>query len=236
MNENSDHENEHGHDPEPEHEEHENEENEQHEIYETTLRKQASIDRRSRASTSNHGSRPGSARALSSQSMNFEKKASPRQSQTRFSDIFLKDPYMSSINDMKYLGDQFRVGKTDPNLKSVFESKFEKLYQSKLNKLSKSTSRLNPIGFLTEFRRTKDMKTLMDPQFTLTNELKFTGDQFKVGRPDPKIQSSFERRFQERFKHQLKNLLPNTTRNPRNLSFYDLKDIHNALLITRPNK
>lgn len=223
-------ENEHQHSIEKDHDDEEHtERSEQQDLYEKTL-KSASIEKRSRAS-SMHSNRPNSPAV--SRSTNFESKPAKKKSNVNLSLISIKDPYLTTINDMKYLGDQFLVGKLNPNLKSPFESRFEKRYTRTLNKLKASTDKTDSNEILSEYKRNANANVKLDPQFTLTNELKFTGKQFNVGKMDPKLKSPFEKKFQERFKSHLKVLAPNSKRMVPNLQFDDLKRIHNSLAIPR---
>lgn len=210
-------------------------EQEQHELYEQTLKRQTSVtSKRSRTPSMASVRKSANASPLASQSMNFDQhKSALRQSFSNLSVLRSKDPYLRSINDLKYLGDQFQVGKINPNQKSVFEIRFEKMYASTLKKLSTPSYKKHPMETLADFRRTRDLKVILDPQYTLTNELKFTGDQFKVGKIDPKIVNPFEKRFQERFKGQLIKLLPNPLRASSLLNFNDLKEIHQTLTIPK---
>ena len=50
------------------------------------------------------------------------------RSKTNMSLISTLDPYLKSVNDLKYLGDQFKVGKLDPTLKQPHEIRFEKMF------------------------------------------------------------------------------------------------------------
>lgn len=140
------------------------------------------------------------------------------------------DPYLSSINDMKYIGDQFVVGKTDPTLLSSFEQRFQRVYKPKLKESTNglATSRSMDQSF-NEFLRTKDKNTLSNPHFH-SNDMKYTGDQFKVGKLDPKAVHPFEKKFQEKYKAKLKVLSPQTS--PiKPLGFNELKEMHDTLSV-----
>lgn len=208
----------------------------QEDLYQKTL-----LRSQSRTSNSSHQlqrtSSSANLRPKVSQSIDFEDKKSLKSSS--FTNIRKTgsytnlSTYLSSVNDLKYIGDQFKVGKLDPNLKSSHERRFQKMYNSRLKKLKiNESAKIDPASTLSDYKRTKDPKFLLDPRFTLTNELKFTGQQFKVGKLDPKIISPAEKRFQERFKSQLKNLLPNPN-TPRKLDYTELKDIQNKLIIKK---
>lgn len=204
----------------------------QEDLYQKTL-----LRSQSRTSNSSHQLSSANLRPKVSQSIDFEDKKSLKSSS--FTNIRKTgsytnlSTYLSSVNDLKYIGDQFKVGKLDPNLKSSHERRFQKMYNSRLKKLKiNESAKIDPASTLSDYKRTKDPKFLLDPRFTLTNELKFTGQQFKVGKLDPKIISPAEKRFQERFKSQLKNLLPNPN-TPRKLDYTELKDIQNKLIIKK---
>ncbi|CAF0947536.1 unnamed protein product [Brachionus calyciflorus] len=214
---------------------HGHEQSQQHDLNEKTFNNDSDEKRSRRTSTASNTkiSRPSS--PLTSRSVNLQAGKKTR-SQTNLDHILNKDPYLSSINDMKYLGDQFIIGKINPNLKSPFECKFEKRFQNTLKKLTNNPNKLDRNQILADYKRTKDLKVLLVPRFMLTNELKFTGDQFKVGKLDQKIQSPFEKRFQERFKSQLKMILPNPDRTSHLLKLSELKSIHDSLVIPRQSK
>jgi hypothetical protein len=207
----------------------------------TSMSKQASMEKRSSRPVSPihipNSARRDSVRSGGGVSFSHRKGGhNTNRSNTNLSTIRTRDPYLTTINDMKYIGDQVVVGKFDPNLKSNFEEKFQKRFTGKLQKSQSSlaTSRsLDIENSLKEFKRTKDIKTLADPNF-LANELKFTGDQFKVGKLDPKMQTPFERKFQKQFEKRLKILAgdsssDDTKKQP--IKFEDLKEMHNALSV-----
>ena len=45
------------------------------------------------------------------------------------------DPHLKCTQELKYLGNQFIVGKTDPKLQSTHELRFQRLYSARLRKL-----------------------------------------------------------------------------------------------------
>ncbi len=155
------------------------------------------------------------------------------RSKTNLSFISSLDPYLKSVNDLKYIGDQFKVGKLDPSLKQPHEIRFEKMFQSRLKKLTQPCSPRYSVNeqLISEFKRTNDPKLQVDPHFNLTNELKYTGSQFKVGKLDSKLQSPFEKRFQERFKSHLKVLQTSNNKVPTTLSYADLKELQAKLAL-----
>ena len=157
---------------------------------------------------------------------------STNRSQTNLSTVRSLDRYLTTINDLKYMGDQFVVGKLDPTLKTPFEVRFQNMYKKKFPKTSDNmdTARSQDQNFtLSEYRRTKDLKSLANPLLH-TNDLKYTGDQFKVGKLDPKQQHPFEKRFQKKFQQKLKILSADPESGPKKvLCFEELKEIHNTL-------
>jgi len=156
------------------------------------------------------------------------------RSKSNLSLISTLDPYLKSVNDLKYVGDQFKVGKLDLSLKQPHEIRFGKMFQSRLKKLTQPCTPRYSVNeeILKEFKRTNDPKLQVDPHYNMTNELKNTGSQFKVGKLDAKIQSPFEKRFQEKFKNNLKVLQKSNNKAPTQLSYADLKEIHAKLALS----
>lgn len=131
--------------------------------------------------------------------------------------------YLTSVNDLKYIGEQFLVGKVNPNQKSLTEARFQKMWESKLKKL-KSTPNL--------FSMSTASLHAASGLFN-TNDVRHTGNQFKVGKVDPKLVPTCEQRFQKMFKSRLRVLKPDweqiQTQKP--LAFEDLKEMHNRLSV-----
>ncbi len=123
---------------------------------------------------------------------------------------------LTSTNDFKFMGDQFKVGKFNPNLSSTCEQHFQKLCSKRLSYLYKNTSRS------------------MLPE--VTNDNKFTGMQFRMSKfASPVVASAcptYEQRFQATFKSKLEVLKPKAK--PRSLTFAELKQLHVNLLPVRP--
>lgn len=174
-------------------------------------------------------------RPTSARSINF---STNKLSRTRSSsDFFHANPHLVSVNDFKYVGDQFKVGKPDPNKKLPHEVRFQKMWQPKIVKLtSTSTTNLSftprkDTDVVKEYRITKDDRLLTN-LFNL-NDFKYTGNQFKVGKLDPKLQSPVEKRFQQAYKNRLMKLSPNwdEIKQIKRLNLHDLKEIHNQLLV-----
>lgn len=214
------------------HQEHSKEAEEQTEVYMKTLKK-SSVEHPESA----NNSRPSSARRPhTSRSDNFEAHKTLKRSGTSKSSILSVNPYyLSSVNDLKYVGDQFIVGKINPSLKPPHEVRFEKMYEARLKKLrSSSSGKVNVLNTLSDYKRTRDPKVFdQQTKLFLTNDLKTSGDQFKVGKIDPKQQSVCEILFQKKFASSLKKLHSNPNRPIVPLKFEELKDIHNKLAIPR---
>lgn len=123
---------------------------------------------------------------------------------------------LTSTNDFKYMGDQFKVGKTNPNLQSSCEKRFQKLYSKQLSYLY-----------------TNSQRSLI-PE--INNDNKYTGMQFRMGKfTSPAIADStptYEQRFQAMFKPRLEVLKPKPK--PRSLTYLELKELHSSLLPVRP--
>ncbi|RNA39073.1 hypothetical protein BpHYR1_012770 [Brachionus plicatilis] len=198
---------------------------EQSKLYEKTLE---NLNRSRRSSmVSNKPSRSNS--PLVSKSVNFDLKKKRKNSTSNSTNQINKDFYLSSVNDMKYIGDQFKVGKIDSRVKSPFEERFQKRYEKTLKKMTANSKNFDSTKTLANYQQIRDPKKLIDPQFTLVNELKFAGQQFKLGKLDSRSKSPFEERFQKKFKDRLKVLLPNPNRMKMAFSFDELKQIHNTL-------
>lgn len=202
--------------------------------------RQMSIEKRSRSSSVVSENNNHISKQLSSRSVTFEKpQSATRRSYSNLSNVTLIDPYLTSINDLKYLGDQFVVGKMNPNLKQPHEERFQKMFQARAKKLmpknNLTSSSLNRFD-LSDFKRTKDPKTLpsdLTLKYSLTNDMKYIGEQFKVGKLTKDV-SPFERKFQEKFKNQLKYLMPSQSKLPmRPLNFDQLREVHNSLALPR---
>ncbi len=89
-----------------------------------------------------------------------------------YSNFSLEFNPLQSVNDLKYVGDQFRLGKLDPNAKPNWEVRFQKMYSSRLRKLHMSPRSGDPTQSLSEFRKTNDPKILSEHKNHLANELK----------------------------------------------------------------
>lgn len=180
--------------------------------------------------------RPVSSRSLNFDSSNTNNKALKRST----SNFSIAHPHlMHSINDFKHIGEQFKVGKPNPNNKAPHEIRFKKMWESRTKKLASSSQsapmtpsplKPNP-SVVGDYKRTKDTRLLAN-SFHL-NDFKFTGDQFKVGRPDPKVQNPVEKRFQAMFKKRLEVLSPrwDEVKKTKSLSFHEMKELHNQLAL-----
>ena len=187
-------------------------------------------------------------------STNFEKSSAPARSKSARSarsatslSTAASQFDLRSVNDMKYLGDQFKIGKPDPSLVPAHELRFQRVYEKQLKKWratgsassgsndNSSSSSVNKHAetsrILSEFKRTRDPKVLADARFVHTNELKFAGDQFKVGKFDASVQSPCEKRFQDKCKSFLSKILPDPGRLPAKLSHAELKEMHTRLAV-----
>jgi hypothetical protein len=179
-------------------------------------------------------------RPVTSRSLNFNTSDKSRRSYSSLSHLTLANSYHSSINDFKYIGQQFVVGKPDPKKVAPHESKFQKKWQNYLKKLnsssdvnqtmtfSSSTIKPSP-GIVRDYILTKDERYLSNKFHT--NDFKHTGDQFKVGKVDPKIKSPIESKFQKLFKSKLERLAPrwDEIRAVRPLSHQDLRELHKSI-------
>jgi hypothetical protein len=67
----------------------------------------------------------------------------------------------------------------------------------------------------------------------MTQELKYVGNQFIVGKTDPKLQSTHELRFQRLYSARLRKLYINKSREQRPVTITELKEIHNSLAVTK---
>jgi hypothetical protein len=134
------------------------------------------------------------------------------------------------VNDTKYLGAQLMVGKPDPTLKSPFETKFMKMYEKKIP--APNTSEMSTEDMLSQFKRKRDPTLLANKMHYLSNELKFSGDQFKVGKPDTKAVPEFEKKFQKRFEKTKKALMVDLNTAPsKTMSYKELQAIHTAVSV-----
>jgi hypothetical protein len=134
------------------------------------------------------------------------------------------------VNDLKYIGPQILVGKPDPTLKSPFETKFQNMFKKKIRETNTNSKSMDEA--LSEYRRTKDKNTLGSTSHFFSNDLKFSGDQFKVGKFDPKAVTECERKFQKKFETTRKALAADPAKAPpKVLSFQELKEIHTAISV-----
>lgn len=145
----------------------------------------------------------------------------------------LTDHQIFVVNELKYTDQQFKCGKMDPRAKSPFEERFEKRYAKTLKKMTANSKNFDQNEMFSIYRRTKDSKNLLDQQLSLVNELKYTDQQFKFGKLDPRAKPLFEEKFQNKYKERLEILFPNSNRMSMVLSYNDLKNIHNTLTISK---
>ena len=212
-------------------------ENEQNDLYMKILKQNDMHDmdqKPSVGSTSKSNSpnrRPVSARSNTFQSTNTLKRSKSAMSS-------LHDPYLRSLNDFKYVGDQFIVGKVDPKMKSTHELRFQRLHSARLKKLrsdapTSSTSR-NLLETMNKFRQSGDRKLFdkTEEKF-FTNDFKQTGNQFLVGKINPKLESPVEIRFKKQFAERLKKLLPDESKALRPLTYQELKELHSMKAIPK---
>jgi len=96
------------------------------------------------------------------------------------------------------------------------------------------TNSKNLLQTFNQFRISKDMGLFdkTEAKF-LTNDFKYTGDQFKVGKIDPKIESPVEKRFKRLFTERLKKLHPDESKAPTAITYAELKEIHTMRAIPR---
>jgi hypothetical protein len=134
------------------------------------------------------------------------------------------------VNDLKYFGSQVVVGKPDPTLKSPFEAKFQNMFKKKIRKTNNASSKSMDDAF-SEYKRTKDKTTLGNAQtHFFSNDMKYSGDQFKVGKVDSKAVPECEKRFQKKFEATRKALTVDPAKAPpKVLSFNELNEIHTAI-------
>lgn len=177
----------------------------------------------------------------SSRSLNFTNNTNKlTRSCSNFS---LANPHLCSVNDFKYMGDQFKVGKIDPALKASHEIRFQKMWKPRLEKLTNSSSSTSMSALLStprkdidvvkDYKRTKN-DALLSTGFNL-NDFKFTGNQFRVGKIDPKLQTTTEKRFQSAYRKRLEKLMPNweDVKQVKPLNYQELKEIHNQLAVVK---
>jgi len=72
-----------------------------------------------------------------------------------------------------------------------------------------------------------------DTSLIMTNDLKYVGNQFVVGKVNPNLQSTHEIRFQKLYSARLKKLHINKSKEQRPLTMSELKEMHNALAIAK---
>ena len=134
----------------------------------------------------------------------------------------------SSVNDLKHIGEQFKVGKADPNAKHPCEHRFQAMFQSRLKEASKRDNRLKTRTNL-----------LLSNHIFLANDNKYKGAQFRTGKVAGMTTSSKEKKnfgdmtveekFQEMFKDRKKILTPEFK--SKSVSHRELKEIHSSLLL-----
>lgn len=115
------------------------------------------------------------------------------------------------------------------------------MWKPKQDKLTQSTiissarqpliSPRKDVDIVSEFKRTKDPALLAHTYNA--NDFKHTGDQFKVGKFDPKLESPVEKRFKASFKKRLEKLEPkwDEIKQWKVLTHRDMKEMHNQLAI-----
>lgn len=131
---------------------------------------------------------------------------------------------LHSTNDFKYMGDQFKVGKTNPNAISHTEQMFQRLYKKKLQYL-----------YEPKYINYNILQTTQRPD-SYTNDAKYSGIQFRTGKfassavhdKNDGSDLTFEQKFQMMFKQKLGRLAPNQTN--KCISYTDLKKMHENLL------
>ncbi len=125
---------------------------------------------------------------------------------------------LHSTNDFKYIGEQFKVGKINPNLQSTSEKLFQKMYSHKLSYL---------------YNRLNQSNIAMSPR--VSNDDKWRGMQFRMGKFQSPVVAQpaipFEQKFQALFKDRLDVLKPKSFRTYP--SYMDLKQTHDILLPVR---
>jgi hypothetical protein len=70
----------------------------------------------------------------------------------------------------------------------------------------------------------------------MTQDLKYVGDQFIVGKTNPNLQSTHEIRFQRLYSARLKKLHIDKSKEQRALTITELKELHNVLAIPKRAK
>ena len=146
----------------------------------------------------------------------------------------------SVINEFKYIGEQVKVGKFDPNTRSFNENIFQKYYQKRLAESEKKKNR--PSSALSQ-------KSAINPALVFTNDLKHKGTQFRHGQYISTIdltktngktvctaasltnEVTFEERFQKVFTPRLEKLMPK--QQAKTLSYFELKELHERLTVNR---
>lgn len=124
---------------------------------------------------------------------------------------------LQSTNDFKYIGNQFKVGRIDPGLMSSCEKHFLKLNQKKLAYLYENNKYLN---------------CSLSPRSSASNDDKWKGLQFRMGKFGSSAAGeggmTFEQRFQGLFRQKLDLLKPK----PRSgwPSYAELRHMHDKLL------
>ena len=82
----------------------------------------------------------------------------------------------------------------------------------------------------------RSLTNYYDPYLRSSIDFKHIGNQFIVGRPNPKLMSTHETRFQKAHSDRLKQLHPDKKKAPGSLTFKQLKDMHNELSISKKVK
>lgn len=75
-----------------------------------------------------------------------------------------------------------------------------------------------------------------EPHLRMTQDLKRVGNQFIVGKTDPKLQSTHELRFQRLYSARLRKLHIDKSKEQRALTITELKELHNTLAVTKRTK
>ena len=145
------------------------------------------------------------------------------------------------INEIKYIGEQIKVGKFDPNSRSLNEDIFQKYYQKRLAEVE-SKRKFRPSSSTSQ-------RSTINPSLLQTNDFKYKGNQFKHGKYISTIdltkqdgrslitsssftnETTFEEKFQKMFSPRLEKLMPKEK--PKVLSYFELKELHERLTLNR---
>lgn len=131
-----------------------NQNNEQNDMYENVLNQQTSMEQHSYAG---HNFKSD------------DRLPTLSRSQMNRSIVLKPSIHHAVVNEFKYIGPQIRVGKFDPNSRSLNEEIFQRTYQKRLSELeNKQNAKPRPTS-------ASSHKSLINPILFQTNDFKFKG-------------------------------------------------------------